>query len=282
MSEIVIKDLHKSYGKNEVLHGINLKFEEGKIYGLLGRNGAGKSTLLNIISNRIYATSGSITIDGEDSKENDNALSKIYCMSETNLYPVGMKIKKLFDEMQFFYPEFDKEYALDLCKKFSVDIRKKLGSLSTGYGSIYKLIVALACNAPIVFFDEPVLGLDATHREMFYKLMLEKYSETGQTFVISTHLIEQAANLIERVVIIHDGKILTDCDTEDFVSGYYTITGNTESVREYAKNNGLEVVGEEGLSSIITLYIKGKRPKFIEGFEVEKCDLQKLFVRLTY
>lgn len=282
MSEIIIKDLHKSYGKNEVLHGISLKFEEGKIYGLLGRNGAGKSTLLNIISNRIYATSGSIKIDGDESRENDKALSKIYCMSETNLYPVSMKIKKLFEEMKFFYPEFDTDYANELCRKFSVNTNKKLSSLSTGYGSIYKLIVALSCNAPIVFFDEPVLGLDATHREMFYKLMLEKYSESGQTFVISTHLIEEAATLIEKVVIIHDGKILADCDTEDFVSQYYTITGSAEKVREYAKNNGLEVVGEEGFSSIITLYVKGKRPVMAEGFEVEKCDLQKLFIRLTY
>lgn len=82
MKGIELKNLTKNYGKNCALDNVSVKFDSGKIYGLLGRNGAGKSTMLNLISNRIFPTSGEILIDGEPSIENDRALSKVYCMSE--------------------------------------------------------------------------------------------------------------------------------------------------------------------------------------------------------
>ena len=87
MSNIKISGLVKKYGSNKVLDNIALEFEEGKIYGLLGRNGAGKTTLLNCITNRIFYNSGEIIVDGESTIENDVALSKIYFMTERNLLP---------------------------------------------------------------------------------------------------------------------------------------------------------------------------------------------------
>ena len=93
MNCIEVRGVTKDYKNTRALNNINLKFEENKIYGLLGRNGAGKSTLLKIISNRIFSNSGSVTVDGENAMENDKALSKIYLMSESNLYPLKLKIK---------------------------------------------------------------------------------------------------------------------------------------------------------------------------------------------
>lgn len=134
---IEIKDVTKDFKKVRALNMVNLTFEENKIYGLLGRNGAGKSTLLKIISNRIFSTEGEIFVDGVNARENDKALSKLYIMNESNLYPPKMKIKKIFKWTKEFYPDFDTEYAMKLANEFSLNVNKTPRSLSTGYTSIF-------------------------------------------------------------------------------------------------------------------------------------------------
>ena len=225
MRGIEVKNLTKHYKETKALEDVSLTIEYGKIYGLLGRNGAGKSTLVNLISNRIFPTSGEIFIDGEPSIENDDVLRKVFTMSEHNLLPVDRRFKDAVKLVKVFYPELDEEYALSLAKKFDLDIKKKLIGLSTGYSSIAKLIIALASGADYVFFDEPVLGLDPNHRELFYKELIERYTETGSTFIISTHLIDECANLIEKAIIIDKGRVVTAEDTEAIMAGSFTVTG---------------------------------------------------------
>ncbi len=179
MSSIEIKNLSKDYGSTRALDGVDLVLEEGKIYGLLGRNGAGKTTMLNAITGRIFASSGSIELDGAKTLENDAALRQIYMLSEHTYYPEGMKVKKAMQWTATFYPHFDAAYAERLCAAFGLDTGKKVKALSTGYATIFKLILGLATNAPFLLLDEPVLGLDANHRDLFYKTLVEKY-ETQQ------------------------------------------------------------------------------------------------------
>lgn len=92
-----------------------------------------------------------------------------------------------------FYPDFDRSYAESLAKQFELPLNKKINGLSTGYGSIFRLILGLSVNTPYVLFDEPVLGLDAQHRDLFYKLLVQKYAEHPCTMVVSTHLIAEVA-----------------------------------------------------------------------------------------
>ena len=135
-------------------------------------------------------------------QENDNALRRVYLMSEKNLYPESMKISEIFTWSREFYKAFDSAYANELAERFQLDTRKKCKGLSTGYSSIFKIIIALCVNTPYVLLDEPVLGLDANHRELFYKTLVERYCEHPATYVISTHLIEEASGVIEDIVIL--------------------------------------------------------------------------------
>lgn len=93
MSRIEIKNISKNFNKINALKNVSFTLEANKIYGLMGRNGAGKTTLLNIITNKLFASSGEVLIDGENAVENDNAQLKIFCMSEKNIYPLRMKVK---------------------------------------------------------------------------------------------------------------------------------------------------------------------------------------------
>ena len=279
MRGIELKNLTKYYKDTKALEDVTLTIEYGRIYGLLGRNGAGKSTMVNLISNRIFPTSGEIYVDGEPSIENDKALRKIFTMSEHNLLPVDKKFKDSVKIVKMFYPELDEQYAFALADKFELDVKKKLLGLSTGYSSIAKLIIALASGADYIFFDEPVLGLDANHRELFYKELIDRYANTGSTFIISTHLIDECASLIDKAIIMDKGRLITADDTERIMENSYTVTGPAELVDKYII--GRTVVGSDTVGGIKSAYVKGKAENVPQGLEISKASLQSLFIQMT-
>lgn len=281
MKGIEVRSLDKNYGDVRALRNVSLTFEENKIYGLLGRNGAGKTTLLNTITGRVFPDSGDVLVDGEVALENDKAQQKIFMMSEKNFYPEGMKVKDAIKWTREFYPGFDEEYCRNLAEKFGLNTKKKIKSLSTGYGSIFKLILTLSTNAPYLFFDEPVLGLDANHRDMFYRALLEKYSDKPFTAVISTHLIEEVAGVIEEVVIIKRGEIIRNQSVEELLETGCTVSGTAVAVDSAIQ--GKTVLGEDSLGGLKTAYLAGEidSSTLPAGIEIGKMDLQKLFIHLT-
>ncbi|MBU3154163.1 ABC transporter ATP-binding protein [Clostridium estertheticum] len=285
MGTIKLLNVSKRYGDTFALDNISLTIEENKIYGLLGRNGAGKTTLLNIINNRIFSDKGVISIDGKTLSDDKNALGNIYFMTEQNLYPQAMKVKELFKWSKEFYPKFDMVYALELSKKFELNINKRVKELSTGYASICKIINTMASGAEILMFDEPVLGLDANHRELFYKELMESYIEKPKTIILSTHIIEEVSHLLERIVIIKDGKIINDENVEELLTKCYNVSGLNKNIDEYIKDkNCLSVDEMASFKSAVISGINGDAQKIEQkklGLEVSKVELQKLFIDLT-
>lgn len=282
MNAIEVKNISKNFGKVRALKNVSLHFERNKIYGLLGRNGAGKTTLLNIITNRLFPDQGEVLIDGEQAEENDAVLGKIYMMEEQNRYPQAMTVKEAFQWTGEFYPSFDRDSATALAKKFGLhNTGKKIKDLSTGYTSIFKLIIALSLDIPYILMDEPVLGLDANHRQLFYKLVMEKYSENPRTIVISTHLIDEVANVIEDIIIIDQGQILKNEPCEQFLAQGYTVTGSASAVDSFI--SGKNVIGSDRLGGLKTAYILGPadKAKVPRNLEITKLDLQQLFIQLT-
>ena len=170
---IEFQHITKTFGDTRALEDVTVTFEEGKIYGLLGDNGAGKSTLLNVLTGRLAPDGGTVTVDGERA-EGDAALGKLFLAGDANLYPDDMKVKRALDTAALFYPDFDRKYAEDLARQFELPLDRKISRLSTGYGSIFRLVLGLSVNTPYVLFDEPVLGLDARHRDLFYKLLVQQ------------------------------------------------------------------------------------------------------------
>ena len=284
MRGIEVKNISKSFKHTQALQHVNLHFDQGKIYGLLGRNGAGKSTLLNIITNRKYPDEGSILVDGVPAAENDDALGKMFLINETNLYPESMKVKDAFKVTAAFYSSFDESYAFRLSEMFELNIKKKIKSLSTGYQSIFRDILALSVNVPYVFFDEPVLGLDAYHRDLFYRILIEKYSENPFTAVISTHLIEEVANVIEEVIIIKKGQILKNETRELLLENSCIVSGKISAIDTYVSSlpDAVDVIGEDILGGLKSVYLCGVADSRVpEELEKSSMDLQKLFIHLT-
>ena len=281
MNAIQIKNITKRYKGVTALDDVSLSFEVGKIYGFLGRNGAGKSTLINIIANRIFADQGEVLIDGIPAKENMGVHEKIFCMSEADLYDRDLKVKEHFKWTNRFYSDFDLEKALALSRKFELDVNKRFKALSKGYQSIFKLIVALSINVPYVIFDEPVLGLDANHRELFYSLLLKELENNERTLILATHLIEEVSNIIEEVVLIDKGKILLQKTVEDLLETGYSVSGLAQEVDRYC--DGRNVIGYDELGNLKVAYVLGEKAALPKGsnLQIAAMNLQKLFVKMT-
>lgn len=275
MIGLEVNKLNKSFRHQQVLNNISLDFQPNTIYGLLGRNGVGKTTLLNIIANRIYADSGTVTLDGKKVANNDQLLGRIYLMSERNLYRKSQKLQQILNDTQVFYEGLDMDYAQDLAAKFQLNLDKRFGSLSTGYRSIFKLIIALTVNADYILLDEPVLGLDSRHRDLFYQELIATYTDNPRTFVISTHLIGHA-------IIMGKGSVLLDEDVKAILAKAHLITGPAAELAVYTQ--GLNVIGSDKLGRISGDYVFDDLPEdrpVPDQVEIEQMTLEKLFVFLT-
>ena len=276
---IELKNVSKSFGGVKALSDVSVSFGGGKIYGLLGSNGAGKTTMLNIITNRLYADSGEVLIDGERAPGRDRALGKVYMMAEQNLFPDSMKVKAAISVTADFIPGFDTELALELGKKFGLPLNKKVKALSTGYASILRIVLALSAGTPYVIFDEPVLGLDAQHRDMFYRLLMEHCGGGEQTVIISTHLIQEAAPLIEHAVIIKDGEIIRNAPAEELKGAAHTVTGPAGLGDGYTAGRRERSATSMGGLQRAWVDVTGQGPGSLAGF-YQPNGLQDYFISL--
>lgn len=285
MSKLIGKGITKKYGSTEVLHDIDLELESGKIYGLIGRNGAGKTTLLSILTAQNPATGGTVTFEGQPVWENPEALSHLCFSRELNRISGGsvnaMKVKEYLGIAETYFPYWDKEMARDLVKEFGLDVKKRISKLSKGMLSMVTIIVAMASKAEFTFLDEPVAGLDVVAREKFYSLLLEEFTQTGRTFVVSTHIIEEAADVFEEVIIVDQGRILLKENTQELLERSYHISGHQEEVD--AATASLTVHHEEklGRSKGVTVLLQpGQQILAQYDVSIQKPTLQKVFVAL--
>lgn len=281
MSTLSGKNIVKRYGKDTVLKNVDVEIETGKIYGLIGRNGAGKTTLLSILTAQNPANEGTITIDGEPVWENEKALSRICYSREisqvTMFGPNTIKVKDYLATAKAFYKNWDEDYAKELIKLFDINPKKRVNKLSKGMLSAVTIIVALASKAEITILDEPVAGLDVVAREQFYRLVIDEYASTGRTFVISTHIIEEAASLFEKVIIIDNGEIILEENTEDLLARAYRISG--EEIAVDAAARGFKIYHPEsiGRNKVVTVLAEGPVDDFAGDVQVEAVPLQNLF-----
>lgn len=276
-------NISKEYKKKKVLSDISFSLERGKIYGLIGRNGVGKTTLLSIMSAQNPATSGKVMIDGEEVWENTHALSKI-CFSRELQTTEAYKVKEYLDTAAIFYPHWDKEYAERLVNIFNLDKKQRMNKLSKGMLSMITIIVALASKAEYTFLDEPVAGLDVVARDEFYKILLEEYTETGRTFVVSTHIIDEASDIFEEVIMIKDNRIAIKENTQELLDRAVHISGPANEVdSELEKHTDAQILEVQtlGRSKGVSLLLnQGDRINVNEQLMVQKLTLQKLFVAM--
>ena len=284
-SVVEVKGLTKAYAGSIAIDNISFTIEENKIYGLLGRNGAGKTTLMQILTAQLFETSGQIKVFGEYPYENQKVLSQICFIKESQKYPDNFRVVDVLELSTLLFPNWNKEFAYSLIEQFQLPLKRRMKKLSRGMLSAVGIVVGLASRAPLTFFDEPYLGLDAVARGIFYDRLLEDYALFPRTVILSTHLIDEVSQLLEHVIVIDQGKILIDDEAETLRGRATTIVGAASKVEAFVM--GRKAIHREPFGGILSVTILGELDlhdhKLLNdlGLERSPVSLQQMIVHLT-
>lgn len=202
---IKLSNVTKQYHTVTVLKNVTLNIDMPGIYCLLGRNGAGKTTLLKSIAGYQNITDGQIQVDGKaiTTSTLDTGVSYIENFAKHFNLPVR-KLLRIASELN---PNYDFEFASEMMERFELDGKKKFHQLSLGMKTMVSTIVCLASNKSVILLDEPVLGFDAIMRVEFYEMLTESFQKHPRIIIVSTHIIEEIAKTIQKLIIIDKGCI---------------------------------------------------------------------------
>jgi ABC-2 type transport system ATP-binding protein len=229
---INIQNLHFAYRKKPVFTGLSLQLQPGHIYGLLGKNGTGKSTLLRNIAGLLFPDNGKIEVLGFiPGKRQPAFLQEIFIVPE-EFYLPDVPLQHLVNHHAPFYPKFNAAQFEKYIKEFEIPADNTLQNMS--YGQKKKVLISfgLASNASMLLMDEPTNGLDIMSKSQFRKVMAGALDD-NKCIVISTHQVKDLENLIDRITIIDEGKILFD-QTVDAISRKlsFRISFDSEEVKQ--------------------------------------------------
>ena len=201
-----IKNVSKSYGRQEALKSVNLSIPQGEIIGLFGENGAGKTTLMKCILGFLNYT-GEITLDGQKiTYENIERIS--FATSEHSFIP-NLTAKLHAEFYKEHFPKFSEKRFKILMEFFELPMDKPIKGFSTGQKNQFEVILAMCQGADYILMDEPFAGNDVFNREDFYKVLLG-ILEPHETVLLSTHLIEEVSEFIGRAILIRKGEIVAN------------------------------------------------------------------------
>jgi ABC-2 type transport system ATP-binding protein len=285
MSAVVeASHLTRRFGDTTAVNDVSFIVKKNTIHGLLGRNGAGKTTLMQLLTGQDFATRGDIRVFGEQPVENSGVLRNVCFIKESQRYPEEFKPRHVFASAPWFFPNWDAAFADRLIADFRLPLNRRIKKLSRGQLSAIGVIVGLASRAPLTFFDEPYLGLDAVARQIFYDRLLEDYGEHPRTVILSTHLIDEVSNLLEHVLVIDEGRLLIDEDADTLRGSATTVIGTRQGVEKFVA--GREVLHRDGIGGLASVTVGRLTPQDRAeagelGLELSPVSLQQLVVRLT-
>ncbi len=214
---IQIENLSFSYKKKRVFQGLSLRFEAGHVYGLLGKNGTGKSSLLRNIAGLLHPHGGQITVNGRQPADRLPVFLEDIFMVPEEFYLPDISVAEFIKHYVPFYPRFNHKSFSNYISIFEVPADSTLQNMSYGQKKKVLIAFALATNARVLLMDEPTNGLDILSKSQFRKILAEALDDE-RCFIISTHQVKDLENLIDRITVIDDGKILFDENVEDITS----------------------------------------------------------------
>lgn len=211
---ISVRNLVKNYGNFQAVKGISFDVKEGEIFGLLGPNGAGKSTTLEIIETLRTKTSGEVIVDGRNLDKEPNEIKKIIGVQlQTSGYYPGLNLVQLIELFSGLYNQDVNPIELLETVNLKEKAKSKVKELSGGQKQRFSVATTLINQPRIIFLDEPTTGLDPQARRSLWEL-IKNIRDKGTTVIITTHYMDEAEYLCDRVAIIDSGNIVA-LDTPD-------------------------------------------------------------------
>lgn len=203
---IIIKNLHKKFGKVTVLDGLNLTFENNGIHTILGPNGSGKTTLIKSILGLVIPDKGLIEFQGKQILGEWKYRNMISYLPQIANFPQNLTVKELFQMINDIRPGAKKEAELISLFQLQPYLDKKLGHLSGGTAQKVNIVITFMYDSPLIILDEPTGGLDPIAL-LRLKQLIRQEKENGKTIVITTHIMSFVEEISDEIVFILEGKI---------------------------------------------------------------------------
>lgn len=274
---IELKQVTKQYGQATVLKNITLAIDEPGIYCLLGRNGAGKTTLLKSVAGYQNITNGTIQVDGKTITTSTLDTGVSYIENFTKHF--NLPVRKLLRIASKINPNYDYDFASEMMERFELDGKKKFNQLSLGMKTMVSTIICLASNKSVVLLDEPVLGFDAIMRVEFYDMLTESFQKHPRIIIVSTHIIEEIAKTIQKLIIIDKGSVRFFDTLQSVETKAFSISGLQKDVEVATKN--LNIIGQDTVGGLVTKYIFDTPPEQTASLEIHLLSLQDFFIQMV-
>jgi len=216
---IEIKDLHKSYGKNQVLKGVDFSVKRGTMVALLGPNGAGKTTIVRILSTLLHPDSGDVKIEGHDVLTEADKVRKVIGLTGQSAAVdellTGRENLEMMGRLYRLTKRSSKERAQELLEQFDLvkAAERPAKTYSGGMRRRLDLAVSLIATPPVIYLDEPTTGLDPRSRLAMWSIIRKLVGE-GTTILLTTQYLEEADQLADRIVVIDGGKVIAEGTAE--------------------------------------------------------------------
>jgi ABC-2 type transport system ATP-binding protein len=213
-------DLTKMYGKHIALDRANFSVQAGRIVGLIGPNGAGKTSALRAILG-LTSYEGQLQVLGREPFRERAALMSDCCfIADVAVLPSWLRVDNAIDFVAGVHPRFRRDRAAALLAKTQITGKRRMRELSKGMKTQVHLALTMAIDAKLLVLDEPTLGLDILARSAFYDALVNDYMDETRTILITTHQVEEVANLLTDVLFIDKGRIVLDSSLDDIATRY--------------------------------------------------------------
>lgn len=276
---VSVAGLTRRYRGQLTLDHVSVDIEAGSVTGLLGRNGAGKTTLMRIIAGQEFASGGSVRVFGASPAGDDRVLRRMVFIREDQAYP-DFKVGDALRAASWFYPNWSGELAGSLMADFALPPGRAVKKLSRGMRSALGIVIGLAARAEVTMLDEPYAGLDAVASQLFYDRLLAEVAEHPRTVLLSTHQIDEAAGLLEQVVVMDRGRVVLDAAADDLRGAATRVSGPVLAVEEFTA--GHQVWDRRRMGSQESAVIAGplgnadRAPARTSRLTLEPVSLQEL------
>ena len=263
---IQIKDLNFSYSKKQALFkDLSLSLQAGSITGLLGKNGAGKTSLLKLMTGLLHPQDGDMSVLGHFPRKREvSLLSNVFLVPEEFFFP-AISISDYVKAYSPFYPRFDHEMLQQIITEFELNASANLQRLSLGQKKKFLIAFALSTRCRLLVLDEPTNGLDIPSKGLFRKILAGSLDE-DQLVIISTHQVKDVENLIDRIIILDNGKVIFQHTMEEIAKKVCFINGTSDETKE--------AIYSEAVPG-------GYRMMLPNGFAETEIDIEILFNAVT-
>lgn len=286
MNVIECENLVKSYGRRRVLKDLSFTITGEKITGLIGRNGVGKTTLLKIIAGFIQETGGEIKVFSRKPFNSLLVSANSVMIDDQMSFPPSLDLGDILEEAERFYENFDIELARGLLDYFSLPESGYHDKLSKGMRNTFNMIFGLSSRCALTIYDEPTTGMDAAVRKDFYRALLKDYVAHPRTIILSSHHLNEIEDLLEDVLLIHEGKVQQHLAISDLKEWAIGLQGKKSAVSRWTE--GQEVVYEKEIGpGLMYAVIRNKwtvetiHEVRQEGIEVIPVSANDLCIYLT-